>query len=134
MPADPLPKFRALCLALPSATEKEAWGEPTFRAGEGKLFAMFASASTHHGAGRPAAWIKAMPENQRLLIASDPDRYFSPPYVGPGGWVGVWLDRRPPWSAVRELLEDGYRQVAARKLLAVLDGSAVTTPTRPRRA
>ena len=122
MAADPLPKLRTLCLALPQATEKLAWGEPTFRAGEGKLFAMYASAGSHHGGGRPAVWIKATPTNQGLVIASDPARYFKPAYVGPGGWIGVWLDRRPPWVAIRELLEDGYRQVATRKLLAELGG------------
>ena len=111
-PADPLPRLRSLCLAFPGASEKVAWGEPTFRAPGGKLFAMYASAATHHGNGRPAVWIKAMPENQRFVMESDPDRYFSPPYVGPGGWIGVWLDRRPPWAAIQELLEDGCRQVA----------------------
>ena len=123
MAADPLPKLRTLCLALPQATEKLAWGEPTFRAGTGKLFAMYASATSHHGNGRPAVWIKATPTNQGLVIASDPSRYFSPPYVGPGGWIGVWLDRRPPWPAIRDLLEDGYRQVASKKLLAMLDAA-----------
>lgn len=127
MPADPLPRLRALCLALPQATEKEAWGEPTFRAGpNGKLFAMYASAGTHHGNGRPAVWIKATPVNQPLVIASDPARFFSPPYVGPGGWIGVWLDRRPPWPAIRELLGDGYRLVASRTLRATLDATPRT--------
>jgi predicted DNA-binding protein (MmcQ/YjbR family) len=131
VPADPLPKLRALCLTFPQAMEKLAWGEPTFRAGAGKIFAMYASANTHHGAGRPAAWIKATPTNQSLVLASDADRYFKPPYVGPGGWIGVWLDKRPPWSAVQDLLEDGYRQVAAPKLLAVLNGTPDTH--RPKR-
>jgi hypothetical protein len=120
-----------LCLAFPVSSEKIAWGEPTFRAKE-KLFAMYASASTHHGNGRPAVWIKARPENQALVIASDPARYFKPPYVGPGGWIGVWLDKRPPWSAIAELLEDGFRQVAPRKVVAALDGAPVTRIPRRR--
>jgi hypothetical protein len=112
-------KLRTLCLAFPGATEKEAWGEPTFRAP--KIFAMCASASTHHGAGRPAVWIKASPMNQQLVIDSDPDRYFKPPYVGPSGWIGVYLDKRPPWKAIQALLEDGFRQVAPKKVLAQFD-------------
>ena len=127
MAPDPLLKLRALCLAFPESSEKLAWGEPTFRAKD-KLFAMYASAGTHHGAGRPAVWIKAKPENQALVIADDPTRYFKPAYVGPSGWIGVWLDKRPPWSAIQGLLEDGYRQVAPRKVLALLDG-ALTRPT-----
>jgi len=120
VPADPIDRLRALCLALPTATEKLAWGEPTFRV-KNKLFAMYASANTHHGCGRPAVWIKATPLNQDLVVRSNPDRYFTPPYVGPGGWIGVWLDRRPPWSAVHELLEDGFRLIAPKRLRATLD-------------
>lgn len=122
-PADPLLKLRALALALPQAHEQIAWGEPTFRV-KNKLFAMYAAANNHHGRGRPAVWIKAKADNQRLLIASDPTRFFSPPYVGPSGWVGVWLDKRPRWSVVAELLNDGYRQVAPKKLLAEIASGA----------
>jgi len=78
---------------LPEAREQIAWGEPTFRVRK-KLFAMYANADNHHGRGRSAVWIKARAVNQHLLIVADPDRFFVPPYVGPGGWVGVWLDRR----------------------------------------
>ncbi len=120
MPADPLPRLRALCLALPEAHEAPAWGEPTFRV-RGKLFAMFASPGSHHGRGRPAAWIKATAANQALLVEAAPARYFVPPYVGPSGWVGVWLDRRPPWRDVEVLLRDGYRRTAHRRLYELLD-------------
>ncbi len=130
MAADPLVKLRALCLAFPGAVEKEAWGEPTFRAP--KIFAMYARANNHHGAGRPGVWIKAMPANQALMIESDPDRYFKPPYVGPAGWIGVWLDRRPPWKEIAALLDDGYRQIAPKKLVAELDHRS-TTPARTHR-
>lgn len=131
MPPDPLIRLRELCLAFPGSTEKEAWGEPTFRGGT-KLFAMYASASNHHGAGRPAVWIKAMPANQELVIAADPARYFKPPYVGPSGWIGVWLDKRPPWASVAALLEDGFRQVAPKKVVAAMDGLPVPTRGRTR--
>lgn len=120
MAADPLPRLRKLCLALPEAHEQVAWGEPTFRV-KNKLFAMYASAGTHHGKGRPAVWIKASPTNQQLMLAAAPDKFFSPPYVGPSGWIGVWLDRRVRWSELPGLLEDGYRMVAPRKLVALLD-------------
>ena len=83
MAANPLPRLRKLCLALPEAHEVIAWGEPTFRV-RNKLFAMFANGSTHHGAGRHAVWCKATHVT------------FSPPYVGPSGWGrgGTrWKDR-----------------------------------------
>jgi predicted DNA-binding protein (MmcQ/YjbR family) len=107
MPASPLPRVRKLCLALPEAHEQEAWGEPTFRV-KNKLFAMFAKASNHHGGGRNGVWIKCTPTNQQLLIASDAEHYFKPPYVGPSGWIGVYLDRGVDWRAVAELVRDGY--------------------------
>jgi hypothetical protein len=105
---------------LPEAHEVEAWGEPTFRV-RNKMFAMHASASTHHGQGRPAVWCKSTPLEQDLLLRARPDRYFSPPYVGPGGWVGVYLDRRPSWTALQDILEEAYRRAAPKKLLAQLD-------------
>lgn len=52
MRPNPLSRLRKLCLALPEAHEVRAWGEPTFRV-RNKLFAMYASAGTHHGNGRP---------------------------------------------------------------------------------
>jgi hypothetical protein len=35
--------------------------------------------------------------------------------------VGVWLDKGVRWGELRELLEDGYRLVAPRKILTQLD-------------
>jgi hypothetical protein len=123
MPSNPLGRLRKLCLALPEAHEVEAWGEPTFRV-RNKLFAMYAAPDNHHGGGRPAVWCKAAPGNQALMVRAEPERYFVPPYVGPSGWVGVWLDRSPDWAEVKELMDDSYRLVAPRKLVAVLDGKA----------
>ncbi len=109
-----------MCLKLPEAHEVEAWGAPTFRV-RNKLFAMYAAANKHHGGGRPAVWCKAAPGNQALMVRAAPDRFFVPPYVGPSGWVGIWLDHSPDWYEVRELMRDSYRLIAPRKLQAVLD-------------
>jgi predicted DNA-binding protein (MmcQ/YjbR family) len=120
VPPSPLTRVRKLCLALPEAHEVEAWGEPTFRV-RNKLFAMYAAPNNHHGAGRPAVWCKAAPGNQSLMVRANPRRFFVPPYVGPSGWVGVWLDSDPDWAEVRELMSDSYRLIAPRKLSALLD-------------
>ena len=108
-----------LCLALPEAHEVEAWGEPTFRV-RNKLFAMFASADNHHGGGRHAVWCKAAPGNQELMIRSAPTRFFKPPYVGPSGWVGIWLDGKVDWEEVADLVRDSYLLVAPKRLVAEL--------------
>jgi hypothetical protein len=114
----PLDRVREICLRLPEATEKEAWGNPTFRAG--KMFAMFTD--NHHDDGRLALWIKSTPEDQDVLVDNEPERFFVPPYMGPNGWVGVRLEGgRVDWVVVEELVEDGYRLIAPRKLLARLD-------------
>jgi hypothetical protein len=119
MPPSPLQRLRTICLALPSATEVEAWGEPTFRCG--KIFAMYASAANHHGGGRDAVWLKAAPGNQALMVRDRPDRFFVPPYVGPSGWIGVWLDKRPSWNEVAELVEESWRLIAPKKVLKAYD-------------
>jgi len=116
----PLDRLREICLAFPEAHEVEAWGEPTFRV-RNKLFAMHASANTHHGAARQAVWICANHVSQDMVMRAKPDRYFSPPYVGPGGWIGAWLDGNPPWAEIAELLRDGYRLKAPKRLSATLD-------------
>ena len=117
----PIDRLRKLCLALPEATEKLAWSEPTFRVG-GKMFVMFAN--NHHNDGRTAAWCNATFAVQDLLVRADPERYFAPPYQGTRGWIGVRLeDDRADWAEVTTIVEEAYRLVAPKRLLALLDGS-----------
>jgi hypothetical protein len=123
MPPRPLTRLRKLCLSLPEATEVEAWGSPTFRV-RNKMFATYADANDHHGQGRPATWCKAGPGNQGFMVAAAPHRFFVPPYVGPSGWVGVWLDGDCDWKELAELLRDSYRLVAPKRLAALLDDEA----------
>ena len=122
MALSPLARLRRLCLALPEAHEVEAWGEPTFRV-KNKLFAMYAAAGNHHGAGRPAVWCKAAPGNQELMVRAAPERFFAPPSVGPSGWVGIWLDRRVDWTEVAELVGDSWQLTAPKRLLRAERGT-----------
>ena len=48
-------------------------------------------------------------------------RFFVPPYVGPKGWIGARLDGQCDWDQVALVLEDAYRMVAPKKLLAEFD-------------
>lgn len=120
--ASQLERVRKICLALPEAHEVEAWGEPTFRV-RNKLFAMYAAAGDHHGGGRPSLWIKSTHVNQDLLVRSDDTRFFSPPYVGPSGWVGMYLDGKPDWQVLADLVRDAYRLTAPKKLSSSLRDS-----------
>ncbi len=117
-----LARLRRLCLALPEAYETVSHGEPTFWAGK-RTFAMFANAANHHGRGRHAVWCKATHMTQSLLVGRHSDRYFVPPYAGPSGWVGMYLDRRPDWKEVADRLREAYRLAAPKKLLAELNAS-----------
>jgi hypothetical protein len=110
-PAAVLARIRQICLALPDAWEKEAWGSPTFRVRD-RIFVMFVN--DHHGDGRLAIWCNASMDAQVALVEADPRRFFVPPYVGPRGWIGIRLDRRPSWAMVAALVEEGHRRVAPR--------------------
>jgi hypothetical protein len=115
-----LERLRAICLALPEAHEKLAWGEPTFRAGSGKIFAQFDN--HHHGAEHVAVWLPAPPGAQDVLVQADPRRYFIPPYCGSKGWIGVRLDDQDlDWDDVAAHVEEAFRLTAAKRLIALLD-------------
>lgn len=124
----PLDRLREFCLSLPQSTEVEAWGAPTFRVG--KLFAMYASPTSHHSGGRPAVWIYSIGVEQDLVIRSRPDKYFKPAYVGPYGWIGAWLDQNPPWAEIEELLRDAWRRRAPKKIIPLLDGETLPEPAK----
>ena len=110
-----LARVRKICLALPEATEKVAWGAPTFRV-KNKLFVMFAN--DHHGDGRIAIWCNAPEGAQEALVSAEPRHFFVPPYVGPGGWIGVRLDTGLDWKSVGALIEQAYRKTAPPRLRA----------------
>ncbi len=114
---DPLPRLRALCLALPEVTEKVSHGEPTWFVR--RTFVMFAD---HHHDDRLAFWCAAPVGAQEELVAAEPGRFFRPPYVGHRGWLGVYLDVPLDWTEIAEIVRDAYRVVAPRKLVAQLEG------------
>ncbi|MEO6209532.1 MAG: MmcQ/YjbR family DNA-binding protein [Gemmatimonadaceae bacterium] len=118
-PTLPIDRVRAICLALPEAHEVEAWSEPTFRV-KNKIFAMYADSDNHHGAGRPCIWLKSTHLIQDMLIHEDADRYFAPPYVGPKGWLGIRIDRRPSWPTITDLIRDAYLLTAPKRIAAKL--------------
>lgn len=116
---EPLARLRALCLALPEATERLSHGEPAWFVAGKKQFVTYAD---HHHDERLAFWCAAPPGAQDAFVANHPDGYFRPPYVGHRGWLGVYLDVPVDWDAVAEHVEDAYRRVAPTRLVATLDG------------
>jgi hypothetical protein len=103
---------RKLALGMPEAEERETWGTATFRV-RNKIFVMF-------GEGGKEAWVKSTHDEQRALVAMDPETFFVPPYVGPSGWVGVHY-RTADAAEMRELIIEAWRLTAPKRLAATYD-------------
>jgi len=114
-------RAREVCLGFPAAEEKLSHGAPSFHV-RGKMFVTFVD--NHHGDGRVALWCKSTLAEQRRLVASDP-RFFVPPYVGVGGWVGVRLDGATDWIELSILIEGGWGAVAPPRIVR---GEVVVAP------
>jgi predicted DNA-binding protein (MmcQ/YjbR family) len=115
MTSDALDRLRSVCLAFPEATERETWGQATFRVRE-KIFAMAGDRD-----GRMAVSSKARPGLQGALVGADPNRFFVPPYVGPKGWIGIYLGDETDWDELADLIEESYRMTAPKRVAALLD-------------
>ena len=110
-----LTELREVCLRFPEATEVEAWGRPTFRAGK-KMFAIFEGNEDH-----PFAVVFKPELAERPALIEDP-RIYEPPYHGPYGWLALDLAASvPDWTEIGELVETSYRQVALKRMLKALD-------------
>lgn len=119
MARDPLPRLRRICLSLPETTERISHGEPTWFVRGKKTFVMYAN---HHHDDRLAFWCPAPDGAQDVLVDAAPERFFVPPYVGHRGWLGVRLDVPIEWDEITMLVEDAYRLVAPKSLIAQLGG------------
>jgi hypothetical protein len=110
---DAIDSLRELCMALPEVTERLSHGEPTWFVRDKKVFVMLAN---HHHDDRLAFWCAAPEGAQEMLIESDPERYFRPPYVGHRGWLGVYLDVPVDWDEIEDRVTDAYCLIAPPKL------------------
>lgn len=80
---------------------------------------MFASAANHHGTGRDSLWLAAPVGVQEILVRSDPEKYYRPPYAGVNGWIGVRLDAVAD-DELRSLVVQSYCMIAPKKLQALV--------------
>lgn len=108
-------------MALPEATERLSHGSPAFFVG--KQFVMLWS-NGHHDHQFPHLWCAAPPGAAEGLVATAPERFFRPPYVGGRGWLGLRLDGDVDWDEVEAICEDAYRTVAPKRLTQRLTGNA----------
>jgi len=116
-----LKRLRKICMALPEVTERLSHGEPTWFVRDKKVFVSFDD--HHHGADRIAMTCPAPPGVQAAVVEEEPHRFYVPAYVGHRGWIGVRLDVDVDWDEIAGIVEDAYRLVAPKKLIARLDSN-----------
>jgi hypothetical protein len=107
-------EFRAIALSFPETTEKETWGDHTFRVRD-KMFAVM-------GPDSDGGTIKTTMEEQQALIGSQPETYFLPDYVARYGWVGLHLATADA-EEVAELMEGAWRRTASKKTVQAFDAA-----------
>ncbi len=113
---------RSACLRLPEVEERPSHSAPTFFV-RGKQSFVSIWADGHHDDSFPHLWVAAQPGLQEDLVATRPEHFFRPPYVGHRGWVGVRMDCGVSESELEDLCEDAYRAVAPSTLTAQLDAA-----------
>src|SRR5580658_9989209 len=116
-------RLTKICLALPEATRECRNSHAGFYVRK-KTFAYFLN--DHHGDGIVSVACKALPGENTALAAAQPDRFYLPAYIGPKGWIALRLDiGKVDWQEVAELVTASYRQIAPKRLIALL-------PAQPR--
>ena len=121
-----LDRVRRIAIALPEVNERLSHGEPCFFIRNKRPLCYFHD--DHNGDGRTSLWCPAAPGVQAALVTAEPERFFKPPTSSSGSfseWLGVFLDtpakNKADWNEIAALLEDAYREVAPRSLIAQLD-------------
>src|SRR5579862_2641026 len=110
-----LARLTKICLALPDATREVMGSHAGFRVRK-RVFAYFLN--DHHGDGIVSVCARVLPGDNTALIASQPERFYMPAYIGPRGWVALRLDRgKVDWKEVAELVKTSYQLAAPKRLV-----------------
>lgn len=122
-------KVRDICLRFPGADEKLSHGMPSFHV-RGKMFAHFID-NSHGGSAQIAVWCKSTFEDQKRRIAENPKRFFSPPYVGVKGWLGIDVQpKSADWIELTMIIEEAWAAVAPPKVVSG-EAAAPKIPRKP---
>jgi predicted DNA-binding protein (MmcQ/YjbR family) len=124
-------KLREFALSLPGAHEDFPWGERVIKVGK-KVF-VFLGKEEGENAGGVSVKLPVSGTMALALPFTEPTGYG----LGKSGWVSASFPRgqRLPIDLLREWIEESYRAVAPKKLVAKLDGpsSAEKTASAPLR-
>jgi hypothetical protein len=119
-------KVRKIALALPAVNERLSLGAPCFFIQDKRPLCYYHD--NHRGDGRISLWCPAPPGVPAELVSAEPERFFEPTPSAAGafsGWLGLFLDTPHPhrvdWEEIAAFIEDAYREVAPKRLIAQLD-------------
>ena len=112
--AELIHRVREVCLELPEVSERISHGQPAFFVRGKRTLAMFRPEQSP-----PGLWCPCEPEARRYWVEFRPDEFHVPPYMGPLGWVGIHLTAATDWDLVQRVVDDAYRRVASKKLVAL---------------
>lgn len=122
---DPLlARVREIALGFPDSAEKVGHGRPTFFTT--RVFCYFGGSEKRPGGHvRHDACVLVLPDaGERPALLQD-ERFFSPAYLGPAGWVGFDLPAldadADAWAEVGELVDASYRNTAGVRRVKRLD-------------
>lgn len=117
-----LTKLTSFCLAMPEATRQLMGRHAAFYIRK-KTFAYFLD--DHHGDGIVGVTCKVLQGDNKVLVASDPERFYMPAYVASKGWVGLRLDvGKIDWEEVKELVTHSYLLIGPKRLTAAIQTGA----------
>ena len=116
---------RAFALALPGAWEDHPWSDTVIKVGK-KIF-LFLGRDDPAAFGLSVKLPQSAPAALMLPYAS-PTGYG----LGKAGWVSASMDARsiPPPEMIEEWIEESYRAIAPKKLIAQLEGGAGVVGSR----
>jgi predicted DNA-binding protein (MmcQ/YjbR family) len=122
---DPLRTHRGairFALGLPDAFEDHPWGETVAKVA-GKVFVFFGSGDASTA---PGMTLKLRESNQAALgvPGAAPAAYG----LGKSGWVTIRLhaEGSPPLPVLQDWIEESYRLVAPKRLVAALDARSMS--------
>jgi len=126
MKTDPFhERLLSIVTSLPGAVEDRPWGSVHCKVA-GKIFVGWG----RHDDGLMSMGVKTDKQLQAMLVASDP-RFKIAAYVGKHGWVDMRLGAKPDWREVEQLIVEGYRMIAPRKLVKELDARGAGSAPAP---
>ena len=109
-----LNQLRRICAQLPEVVEeRDGFGHFSFRVGKRSFVIVGAGED-----GRGSMSIKADLYTQDRLIRGG--GYERTPYIGQHGWVSIEAGSEPDWTEIEELVVDGYRRAAPKRLVKLL--------------